>query len=230
MSRPPMLSPIQRRSVSEDVLETLRTAILEGRFASGNRLAEAPLAAQLGVSRAPIREAMLQLEREGLLEFTPRGMAQVRSMTMADLEELYTLRVALEPMAARYACRNLTKEDAAILEQNISRMRGLSKLLDVSLLDIEFHDQIMRISRHGRLQQCWMSARSQVQLWLARMHSIMTVKLEETLATTLKAHENLVKVLRSGNEDAAENEARVHVQSWRRWFDSGTGGGPHSTV
>ncbi len=229
MSRPPMLSPIRRRSVSEDVLETLRTAILEGQFASGNLLAEAPLAAQLGVSRAPIREAMLQLEREGLLEFTPRGMAQVRSLTMADLEELYTLRVALEPMATRYACRNLTPEDVAILEENISRMRGLGKLLDVSMMDIEFHDLIVRISRHGRLQQCWMSARSQVQLWLARKHSIMTQTPEETLATTLKAHENLVRVLRSGDEEAAEKEARVHVQSWRKWFDGGTGG-PHSTI
>jgi DNA-binding GntR family transcriptional regulator len=70
----------------------LRKAILSGAFAGGDHLVESRLAAQLGVSRAPVREAMFQLEREGLLQFDEGGAALVKELKRADMEEIFALR------------------------------------------------------------------------------------------------------------------------------------------
>src|SRR5580692_1208877 len=96
-SRVISLTPISRRMVGEDVLAALRAAVMDGSFAPGERLAEAVLARELRVSRAPVREAMMQLEREGLLDFDQRGTARVKRLHAEDFEEIYTLRLALEP-------------------------------------------------------------------------------------------------------------------------------------
>src|SRR5688572_26285494 len=82
--QPGALLPIERRALTDDVVTTLRKAILSGAFAPGDRLPEAATAAQLHVSRVPVREAMLQLEREGLLTFDQRGSASVRKLTAQD--------------------------------------------------------------------------------------------------------------------------------------------------
>ena len=108
---PTLLSPLLRRTIGDDVLDTLRKSIIAGAFAPGDHIAEGALAQQLGVSRAPVREAMMQLEREGLLVFDKRGAARVNSFTEGDFEEIFSLRLTLETMAARLASRNWTEND-----------------------------------------------------------------------------------------------------------------------
>ena len=83
--------PLPRRTIGDDVLDTLRKSIIAGAFASGDHIAEGTLAQQLGVSRAPVREAMMQLEREGLLVFNKRGAALVKEFTTEDLDEIFSL-------------------------------------------------------------------------------------------------------------------------------------------
>src|SRR5262245_56921139 len=90
------LTPLARRTISDDALDTLRKAVIAGAFAPGDHIAEGALAQQLGVSRAPVREAMLQLEREGLLVFDKRGAALVKKFTDEDFEEIFSLRLTLE--------------------------------------------------------------------------------------------------------------------------------------
>src|SRR4051794_31751949 len=92
----PHLSPLSRRSLAEDATARIRRAIVAGEVMAGAALSEDGLAVQLGVSRVPVREALMQLEQEGLVEFDQRGRCRVRTFTEEDLEELYSMRCTLE--------------------------------------------------------------------------------------------------------------------------------------
>lgn len=215
------LEQIVRRALTDEVLTTLRKAIVAGAFAPGDHVPETRMAEQLGVSRVPVREAMMTLEREGLLEFDERGAARVRNFTAADFEEIFTMRLALEPMAARLACRRLQSADVAALTGNIKRMRKTSSLLEVTLLDIDFHDLIMQSARHSLLSVCWGNLRSLLQVWLARLHRREEGP-KETKQLTVQGHVRIVKILQSGDEEAAEKEMRQHLVSWRERMPKAT--------
>src|SRR6476661_6655129 len=94
-----LLAPPESRSLADDIAERLRAAILAGHFDPGERLGEEKLAQKMNVSRGPIREAFVRLEREGLVVTRRNRGAFVAQLTREDLEELYTLRRALEPLA-----------------------------------------------------------------------------------------------------------------------------------
>ena len=95
----------------------------------------------------------------------------VKEFTDADLEEIFSLRLHLEVMGARLACRRMGEEDFQRLEDNIGRARVVSKLVELTLLDVEFHDLVMQGAAHSRLQACWALVRHPLEYWLARMHS-----------------------------------------------------------
>ena len=217
----PQLEQVVRRALTDEVLATLRKAIVAGAFAPGDHVPEARVADQLGVSRVPVREAMMALEREGLLEFDDRGAARVRNFTAVDFEEIFTMRLALEPTAARLACRRIQPADMAVLKENIRQMRQTSSLLEVTLLDIDFHDHIVQSARHSLLSVCWGNLRSPLRVWLARLHRREEGPME-TKQLTVRGHVKLVKILQAGNEDAAETEIRAHLVSWRERMPKST--------
>lgn len=215
---PALLSPLPRRTIGDDVLDTLRRSIIAGTFQPGNHLAEGSLAQQLGVSRAPVREAMMQLEREGLLTFDKRGAAFVKEFTAGDLEEIYSLRLTLETMAARLACAQMPEEVAARIEENIEKTRSAKQLLDLTLLDVEFHDLIVQASTHQRLLSAWSGLRHQIEVWLARMQSRLEAPVEKTREATVSHHRGILKALRAGKEERAVTVVREHIEGWRRQF------------
>lgn len=210
--------PLARRTLGDDVLETLRRAIIAGHFAPGHHLAEGALAQELGVSRAPVREAMMQLEREGLLLFNKRGAALVKAFTEDDFEEIFTLRLTLETAGARFACRNFDASDAERLEESIARTQAAVRLLEVTLLDVEFHDLVMQAARHTRLYSCWEHLRHQIEVWLARMHSEIEAPPQDTREKTVCHHRDLLESLRSGNEEEAAQAMHDHIESWGRQY------------
>lgn len=211
-----LLAPIARRSIGDNVLDTLRKAIIAGAFAPGDHLAEGSLAQQLGTSRAPVREAMVELEREGLLIFNQRGAALVKAFSDEDLQEIFSLRLTLETMGARFASRHLRESDARRLEENIARTRSARRLLELTLLDVEFHDEIMQAARHTRLYCCWDHLRHQIEVWLARMHSESEAPTEETREATVRCHLEILAALRSGEEETAAGAMHHHIKGWVR--------------
>ncbi len=208
------LEPVVRRALTDEVLITLRKAIVAGALAPGDHVPETGMAEQLGVSRVPVREAMMTLEREGLLEFDERGAAYVRNFTAADVEEIFTMRLALKPTAARLACRRLQSADVPELDENIRRMRKTSSLLEVTLLEVDFHDLIMQSARHSLLSVCWGNLRSLLRVWLARLHRLEEGP-KETKQLTVKGHVQIVKILQLGDGEAAAEAIRHHLVSWR---------------
>jgi DNA-binding GntR family transcriptional regulator len=218
---PVLLSPLIRRTIGDDVIDTLRKSIIAGAYAPGDHIAEGTLAQQLGVSRAPVREAMMQLEREGLLEFDKRGAARVKVFTDDEFEEIFSLRLTLEMMAVRLACRNLSEVEGRRIADNIERTRHASRLLELTLLDIEFHDLLVQSAGHSRLKICWATLRHQLEFWLARMHSRVQAPVPKTREATVRNHLKLLAAVRSGNEARAVKGIREHIEGWRRQQASG---------
>ncbi|MGN8111625.1 GntR family transcriptional regulator [Paraburkholderia sp. 22098] len=138
------------------VVPALREAIVEGVLAPGSRLSEVQVAKQLNVSRTPMREAFAQLEREGLVTVLPRVGAYVRSVTLRDVEEIYTVRAALECLAVQLASERITSLGAAQLDDVIDTMRTSVDAGDaagyVDALD-RFYAIVMTIADNRTLQQ-----------------------------------------------------------------------------
>jgi len=103
-----LLSPPVSRGLGVDIAERLRAAILSGGFGPGERLPEEQLAKAMGVSRGPVREALIQLEREGLIVIRRNRGAFVAQLSRDDLDEVYTLRVAIERLATERCVANST--------------------------------------------------------------------------------------------------------------------------
>src|SRR3954452_7882627 len=107
---------------AERTLASLRELILDGDLRPGTRLGEGELAARLGVSRTPVREALTRLAAEGLVEIAPNRGARVATWTVAELEGVFDLRMSLEPQLTGFAVARATPEDVAELEELAQRM------------------------------------------------------------------------------------------------------------
>jgi DNA-binding GntR family transcriptional regulator len=113
------------RNASVAATEVIRQAILDGRLPPGGRLKEEELAQELGISRTPVREALLMLQAEGLVDAAPNRGATVCSHSVEDLTDLYQLRALLEGYAARRAATGLSDEAIAALRESCDRFEGL---------------------------------------------------------------------------------------------------------
>jgi DNA-binding GntR family transcriptional regulator len=209
------LTPIRRSgTLSTEVLDRLRRAILNGELAEGAALPEALTAMKLGVSRVPVREALVELERQGLVEFDPNGRACVRSFTEDDIQELLSLRSALQTMAARVAASRLSDADLERLEAILARAEKTGDLTEFSRLDTAFHDEIVAITGHRRLQRVWGDLRAQMELWLARLHHRRERKSHDVHEATIDAHRKMIDVLATRKPEAAAKLMERHCGSW----------------
>lgn len=202
---------------SDSAASLLRAEILNGTSAPGALLAESAVAKRLGVSRVPVREALFALEREGLVDFSPTGRAFVKALTPQDFEELYVLRLALEPLASRLAAPAL-KADISMLEKNLAATRRARSVQEVTLLDLEFHQLILEASGNARLMKLWRSLRGELELWLGRLHRSHQFQTKETLKETVDAHQSIVEAFRSQAPAACERLMREHILGWREWL------------
>jgi DNA-binding GntR family transcriptional regulator len=150
--------------------------------------------------------------------FDRRGAALVKVFSAGDFEEIFTLRLALEVMAARLACRKMSPADAAALEANIQRTSAAAKLLEVTRLDVQFHDMIMASARHSRLGSAWANLRPQIEFWLARMHGRLEASNHKTRDETAQSHRGLLEALRSKSPSKAEKAMQDHIEGWRIQF------------
>ena len=143
-------NPLPRRaSLHEQTYQTLRTSILSGELLAGERLVETQLATQLAVSRTPIREALRQLQREGLAAVDSSGGLRVISVSVVDAVHLYDCRIALEQAAVREACLNASDRTLEELQQSVAQaeravQREASTLntFEMLNLDYQFHRKI----------------------------------------------------------------------------------------
>jgi DNA-binding GntR family transcriptional regulator len=206
------LTPAVKRSLADDVIERLRDAILHGGFKPGEPLREEQLAAMLDVSRGPIREALVQLEREGLVLVRRHRGATVARLSRADVEDVYSLRLALERLAVQRAVHYATDQDflamEAVLEAfDVALSRGPSEK-EVAELDVRFHDLIYQAARHQRLYDCWANLKSQIYIFLLSRN----VADPDFREITVKSHADLLAALRTRDEARATTEIEDHLR------------------
>jgi DNA-binding GntR family transcriptional regulator len=210
------LSRVDRVRLSQTVFSRLSRAIIAGEFEPGARISEPTLSAMLGVSRAPIREALIELELRGLVEFDPTGHTRIPALTPRDIEEIHAVRMMIDPVAAGLAAERGKPQAFAALEANIAATKSAKTLADVSRLDAEFHDRIVRAAGNRRLLICWNVLRDQFGLWLTQMQLRHEAATHRTRQQTVESHRRLLDVLRSGDAKKASEEARHHVAGWMK--------------
>ena len=162
------LKPATKLTLTSSVAESLRSAIFGRMLRPGERIPEARFANKLGVSRAPVRDALALLLQEGLVHRDQRG-ATVTRLTRADVDEISQLRLALERLAVSLAIRNATDEQLALLSENIRRTRRATVVGEAGELDLTFHELLVRTAGNQRLLDHWLALRGQIRLLLLQM-------------------------------------------------------------
>jgi DNA-binding GntR family transcriptional regulator len=209
--KPPAFSRVVRRNLADHAYEQLHRAITSGGFVPGQRLGDATLAAQLNISRAPVREAIARLESSGLaVGQAGRGWSVVE-FSDEDIEEIYTLRATIEAFAAERAATRITPAelenlDALVAAKQSFGDRSLSK--DVSKIDLQFHEAIVRAAHHERVYRTWRQLLDQVTI-VAQM--TMRVLYYDDLREARLLHDPILDAIRARDPEAAAREARRHA-------------------
>jgi DNA-binding GntR family transcriptional regulator len=208
------LQRIQPRVLRQEVLTALRTAILANEITAGSRLVEADIAEQMGVSRAPVREAIRHLEQEGLVEIFPHRGAVVVGLPEAEIDAIYELRAVIEGRATAAAVDVVGEPELARLEALIDEMRAAIKAQEVGAIaefDLQFHGLIVEWSGMTLLRHIWSGLDGLVRVRSYQALDRPGSTARYFLKNAAGSHSVLVDALRDGDPDHAATLARQHV-------------------
>lgn len=194
-----VFSKIAPSTMKHKVVDLIRDAIIRGDLAPGEHLTEASLSQQMAVSRAPIREALRQLELEGLITNFPNRGCFVTEYTEQDVVEVFSLRATLESMAIELAAPRLTADDFRALREAIEAERQAivtSKLDALTKLDMRFHEYILIKANNQRLLKAWYEQSDQCQVLMNRRFRTLS---NYTPETVVKDHTAIVDGLERGD-------------------------------
>ncbi len=193
------------------VFHTLREAILRGDLIPGERLMELQLAAKLGVSRTPIREAIRMLEQEGLAITIPRKGAIVAGMTEKDMKDVLEIREALEELSVQVACDKITDEEIEQLYKNMKNFENSLKsgdLKEMAHADVEFHDVIYQATDNPKLISMLNNLREQMY-----RYRVEYLKNPENHEQLLMEHEAIYKGIVEKNKVVVTEMIRKHISN-----------------
>lgn len=193
------------------VFNTLREAILKGELKPGERLMELQLAAKLGVSRTPIREAIRMLEQEGLAVTIPRKGAEVAKMTEKDMEDVLQIREALDELAASIACEQITGEELEELKVTMREFEEYTKTGDVKRIaeaDVRFHDIIYQATGNPKLVNMLSNLRE--QMYRYRVEYLKDVRNYPIL---VKEHSQIAEGLSRKDKERVTEAMHNHVKN-----------------
>lgn len=193
-------------SRQEAVAAALRLDILRGRIAAGARLDIDEIAARHGVSRTPVRDAMKQLEAEGLVQVLPYRGVEVTSLAAEDLRELFAIRIALERLAVAEAARNITQAELGGLRRILRRMdRARQRDESWITLNTSFHDAVHAASRWPRLIEMIRVQRTNLERYVRASAGDLGI------ADQQREHWSLLEALAAQDVDAAQEVIAQHL-------------------
>lgn len=205
-------------SLSSRVFHTIREDILSGKYATDEELKEKSIGEELGVSRTPVREALRQLELEGLVTIIPNKGAYVVGISQKDIRDIYEIRSRLEGLCARWATEHITKEQLDELEENIylsdfHSSKGNSE--QVVELDNRFHEIIYNASGSKELRHILVDFHHYVQ----RVRKI-TLAVQARAISSNEEHRKIVEALKVHDADLAEKLANAHMMNTIKNMDN----------
>lgn len=199
------------------IAEKLRDQILAGRYPPGARLVQDELAAEFGVSRTPIREALTFLEREGLVIIAPNVGASVAPFSLENLVDIYTVRAALESHATYLAAANMDEEHIAELQDRLEAMGTALAAGDFEGLvsaHNQFHIVIYAAAGRPRLYEL-------ILRYMGQANTYMRLSLTVGRGATdpIHEHKDLVQILKYQDAEAAGNLMRNHLETTMQELD-----------
>lgn len=203
--------PLGQRTTPDGVHRVLRDAILTGTLAAGAQLREAHIAADMGISRAPLREALTKLEEEGLIVKVPFRGAFVTEVSAETIAEIASLRFLVEPYAAELSAEALRGPHRTKLTKIVKALHQATHKQNIAAsidAHLQFHRLFYEHSGHALLLDLWNSWESKLRLFLAADHRSYT-DLDEIAI----AHERLAEMVLEGDMDKFRHELAHHVHS-----------------
>lgn len=214
ISPPVGLPSLAENHLVGQVARILTQAIVQGRLPPGSKVVEAGIARELGISRAPVREAARLLERQGLLVASPRRGFFVRKLEARDIDEIYDLRICVERHAAVLAARNWTPAARDALQQQIDTLHRMADIDDPARQveeDYRFHRLICEIAGNRRLLQLFDDLASELQMVIG-----LIGRLYDDPARIAQTHDTLLAVIEEGHPERIEAIFSHHIDvAWR---------------
>ncbi|MHC1748498.1 MAG: GntR family transcriptional regulator [Cellulosilyticaceae bacterium] len=196
------------------VFNKIRESILEGKYKEGDVLRETVIAQELNVSRTPVREAIRQLELEGLVHSIPNKETIVSGITEEDVQDIFMIRSRLEALSGRRAAERITEEELKALEEILALTEFYVARHDVNQLnelDHKFHDIIYKATKSRTLQHVLSDFHYYIQK--SRRDSIAT---EGRAQLLLEEHRAIYEAIRKHNPEQAEDLINTHIQNAMR--------------
>jgi len=199
-------APLRPLAMGDQIADRLRVEIITGGIADGTHLAEDALANRFDVSRGPVRDALRQLESEGLVE-NRRKRLYARSLGTRDIEELYALRESLESLAVRLAIEHAKAEDWDGVQAIVDEMRLAGEHDDFERFadaDMEFHTRLYRLSENRRLMEAWRPYQRTFAILFERSYT-------PDIESAVVDHQGFLDIMRSGDTAAAVGRLHQHL-------------------
>lgn len=198
----------ERTTLKMEAVKQIKEAIQSGKLRPGDRLVESVLAKEMNISRFPVREAILFLEKEGMVVTAPFKGTYVSQFDEKDLDELYTLRSALEELAIGILMEKISSQEIEKLESILKAMEKATRKGKASLVaeDMRFHRTICEVSGHRRLLEIWLTLTDQLWSYIALEEDSY-----ERGDRLLQTHDPVIEAIKKGDRLAAQKCMRDHI-------------------
>ena len=201
----------QARPEGRDTYERILNEIRTGSLNPGDRITETDIAERLGISRTPVREAMRQLESDGLISHTPRSGSTIRQLDYSEVSELYEMRAVLESTAARFAARAASDVEVDELVSIHDAMCATTDTGQLDQLNRQFHRCLLDAARNRFL----LSAVRSIEKTLLILGP-STFNESDRPAQSNREHEHLLNAISLRHAEQAEHAMRTHIESAHR--------------
>lgn len=201
----------ERYSLSSKVFEVIEDAILSGKLQPGDNLIEMKLSKELGVSRTPVREAIKQLELEGLVKIEPHKGAVVLGVSRKDIEDIYTIRTLIEGLAARWAAEKITEEEIERLKESVDLLEfyiSKDNKQRLQKFDSDFHEIIYEACKSKPLKHTLSTFHHYIKR--ARAASFET---PGRAKKALEEHKGILQAIIERDGDKAERLTCQHIKN-----------------
>lgn len=210
-----------KKNLSDIVIDYIINKILTGEYREGDRILESKIAEELNISRAPVREGIIDLQNQGLIKYVPRKGNYISKMTIKDIKEVFDIRLLLENDIIEILIneKKLTEEDFSKLTKIVDEMVEIAKsnepiserVLGINEKDIEFHKFIWNKSDSKRRVKILTDLFYQLKLAM-----IIDTEITGDLVVTASSHYDIIKYLRDGDIEKCKQALRDHIITYSK--------------
>lgn len=204
----------ENRSLTSIIFDRIREEILNNKYKVGEKIVEAKLAEELGVSRTPVREALKQLELDGLVENIPNRGVVVKGITSQDIADIYTIRMEIEGIAARWCVERMDETHIDTLKEIFELMEFYTFKKDVDKcfeLNTKFHETIYMATKSRYLEHVL----KDFQIFM-KATRIKSLKTEGRMEDSLEEHKLIMEALVNKDVSLAVERIKNHINNSRK--------------